>query len=133
MTDLHWLAFAVVTVLSGARLTRLLTHDSFPPAVWLRDKWFDLTDRNDSLRKWQVLFFCPYCMSFWATGSVLLWGWWAMTSASGDHQTAWWLINGALGLAYVSAIMVVFDGDDSESEDPPAPRPYDPFNDGADS
>jgi len=35
MTDFQWLAVAVVTALSTARVSRLVTWDSFPPSVWL--------------------------------------------------------------------------------------------------
>jgi len=37
MTDFQWLAVAVVTALSTARVSRLVTWDSFPPSVWLHE------------------------------------------------------------------------------------------------
>ena len=44
MNTFDWIAVAVVTVLSSARLTRLATFDSFPPVRWLRDKYGEWTD-----------------------------------------------------------------------------------------
>ena len=102
MTNFEWIAVAVVTVMSAARLTRLATFDSFPPVAWLRDKYADATDGT----KWQILAFCPYCASFWITLAVVLSGYYS------DFHEAWWLINSILGASYLAAIVQVHDGDD---------------------
>lgn len=101
MSTFEWVAVAVITVMSSARLTRLATFDLFPPVKWLRDKYADWTDGSD----WQLLAFCGYCASFWLTGAVLLWGW--LT----DWQTAWWLLNGTLAASYAAAIVMTLDQD----------------------
>jgi hypothetical protein len=103
--EFYWIAVAVVTILSSARLTRLVTWDHFPPIEWARNKYADKTDGSG----WQLLAFCGYCFSFWATGAVVLAGW-----LSGWHE-AWWLVNGILGGSYLAAIVMVHDGDEGDS------------------
>lgn len=62
-----WLA---IFPLTAFRLTVLLTRDSFPPAVWLRDtvqqKW--------STKWWAPLVDCPWCSGFWISVGVTLLG-----------------------------------------------------------
>lgn len=106
--EFFWLAVALVSIVSSARLTRLWTFDGFPPVVWLRDRFERWTDKTDRRRSWQTLAFCPYCASFWFTLVVVLSGW-----GSGWH-TAWWLTNGVLGASYLAAILQVKDGDEGE-------------------
>ena len=38
------LCAVIVGTISVARLTRLVTQDSFPPSAWVRSKWDELTD-----------------------------------------------------------------------------------------
>lgn len=104
MTDFEWVAVAVVTVMSAARLTRLATYDSFPPTAWLRDKYADATDGT----KWQILAYCPYCASFWLTLLVVGSGWLS------DWHTAWWLFNATMGASYLAAIAMVLDQDEDD-------------------
>lgn len=102
MTNSDWVMVAVVTVLSVARLTRLLTWDSFPPSIWVRTKFDDLTKDG----KWSLLVHCGYCFSVWAAFGVVLWGYWS------DWNTFWWIVNGSLAAAYVGAIVMANDGDE---------------------
>lgn len=106
MDALFWLAVAVVTVMSSARLTRLATFDAFPPVQWLRDKYDDRTDGS----KWQVLAHCPWCASFWITAVVVGWGY--LT----DWHTHWWLLHGTMGASYLAAMVMVRDGDETEDD-----------------
>jgi len=110
MQDFYWIAVAVVLVTSSARVTRLLTWDKFPPIAFFRDAYADWTDKTDRRRGWQVLAFCGYCMSFWVTLGLGLWGW--LT----DFQEAWWVANGILGASYLAAILMAFDGDDGDED-----------------
>ena len=96
---LVYLAALVVGLLSTARLTRLITQDSFPPAVWLRVKWDDITDDTG----WNVLLHCHWCLAPWLVIPVGLWGWLS------DFHVSWWLFNGWLAAAYVVAIIVEHD------------------------
>lgn len=104
MSAFMWVAVALVVVLSSARLTRLLVNDKFPPILWVRNKYEDATDGSG----WQRLTMCPYCMSFWITLTVVLWGW--LT----DWQTAWWVVNSIFAASYLAAIVVIYDGDEDE-------------------
>lgn len=109
MSTFEWLAVAVVTVISSARVTRLVTVDTLPPIKWLREKYEDKTDGSG----WQKLTMCGYCFSFWATLVVLLWGW--FVSWDGTDGTVWWLINGVLAASYLAAIVMRFDGDEADN------------------
>lgn len=102
MSEIEWVFAAIVTITSAARITRLITADSFPPSMWVRMKWHQITKDNH----WSLLVDCPYCFAVWSSGFVLLWGYLA------EFHWTWWLFNGWLGAAYLAAIMVIFDGDD---------------------
>ena len=100
--EFYWTAVAVTSVLSAARITRLFTWDDFPPTVWLREKYKDLTNEGP----WALLLYCGYCFGFWAALGVVSWGYLV------QFDTAWWLVNGVLSVAYLAAIVMSFDGDD---------------------
>lgn len=106
MTDFEWVAVALVAITSAARITRLVTHDAFPPAMWLRIKWDDLTTSKGKPNGWNLLMHCAYCFSFWATVAVVLSGYLS------DWHPIWWLVNSCFGAAYLAAILMVKDGDD---------------------
>lgn len=98
---MDWLLVAacVVGVLSTARLTRLVTQDSFPPAAWLRIKWDTLTKDGP----WSTLVHCHFCFSPYA-GAVVL-----ATAILTELHPWWWIINGWLAGAYVASIIVERD------------------------
>lgn len=106
MSEFEWVAVAIVAITASARLTRLVTVDKLPPVKWLREKYEDATDGSG----WQLLTLCGYCFSFWATLAVVLSGWLS------DWHTAWWIVCATLGASYLAAIMMAFDGDDSEDD-----------------
>lgn len=89
----------VVGLLSSARLTRLITQDSFPPAAWLRTKWDELTNDGD----WSTLFHCHWCMGLWMVIPI---GGWALLS---DLHSWWWLFNGWMAAGYVVSMIVERD------------------------
>jgi hypothetical protein len=114
-TEFYWLAVALVTVVSAARLTRLATVDKFPPVKWLRNKYGDLTDGSD----WQWLMFCGYCFSFWATVFVVGWGWFSGVydvSGNGTAFDIWWVSNGILAAAYLAAVFMAHDADPGDDD-----------------
>jgi hypothetical protein len=92
-------AAVIVGTLSVARLTRLVTQDTFPPIAALRMKWDDLTEGSG----WNTLFHCHWCMAPWLTLPIGAWGY-----LSGLH-TSWWLFNGWLAAAYVAGMIVERD------------------------
>lgn len=117
--EFYWIAVAAVTVMSTARLTRLVVVDKFPPMVWLRAKYADLTDRHNATVGYGLLLFCVFCASFWIALAVIGWGLWADVYGSGsqtpqdaDRFLIWWLVNGAFGGSYLAAIVTTRDGDD---------------------
>lgn len=93
------LAAVVVGVLSVARLTRLLTQDTYPPVAWLRSQWERITHDGP----WADLATCPFCAAPYIAAVVLAWG------LATDLHTAWWVVNGWLALSYVAAMVVVRD------------------------
>lgn len=120
MSTFHWIAFAVIAVMSAARITRLLTFDKFPPVQAVRHWYVGAMDQSDKTRPWQLLALCGYCMGFWVALAVLLWadlaGLLDGSPAFGEDwmPQVWWLVNGLFALAYAAAIVMAYDGDTSE-------------------
>lgn len=104
--EFWWVAVAVLTVTSTARITRLLTFDDFPPVKVVRDAFGRWTDKTDRRRGWQLLAYCGYCMSFWVALLVIGTGW------TSDWHEVWWLVNSAFGGSYLAAILMAHDGDE---------------------
>lgn len=102
MSHLDWAFVAVVTVVSAARLARLVVFDHWPPIVWLRTLWDEKTGNSG----WNLLLHCHICFTVWTAFGVLLWGYFA------DFNEAWWLVNGGLAAAYAAMYVVTFDGND---------------------
>ena len=71
MSEFEWVAVAIVSVVSAARITRLVTVDDLPPVAWVRNKYAQWTGDSD----WGLLLFCGYCFGVWAAFGVVLWGW----------------------------------------------------------
>lgn len=97
-----WVAIAVISIVSTARITRLITFDKLPPVAWLREKWVTLWGESE----WATLVVCPYCFSMYAAALVLLWGYFT------HWDLYWWLFNGWMAMSYLGAIVMVKDGDD---------------------
>lgn len=101
------MVLAILTVILGSgRLTRVIVHDAFPPAIQLRMAWDRLVGDDSS---WSKLFHCWWCMSFWVTlGSV---GWFMLGQIPGWTwlNVIWWVFWGALAMSYVAAIVIARD------------------------
>lgn len=108
MSTFQWIAVSVITVLSAARITRLLIADKFPPIRTVRHWYLDRMEKGPKRLGWQILAICPYCMAPYVSVGVVLWGYFT------DWQTAWWIVNSISAVSYLAAIVVVNDGDDSE-------------------
>lgn len=106
MSNFQWVAIAAISILSTARIIRLITWDSFPPSIWLRMKWDQIT-RDGS---WSLLAHCGYCLGVWVAFGVVLWGYWS--DWDGPWGTLWWIVNGSLSVAYLGAIVMIHDGDE---------------------
>lgn len=101
--EFRWIAIAVVSVMSIARITRLVTWDHFPPSMWIRNTYDQKIAKGGP---WALLVFCGYCFSVWASALVVGWGYLA------DFNTPWFVFNGFLAAAYAGAIVMTNDGDE---------------------
>jgi hypothetical protein len=101
---LHVVA-ALVGIVSAARLTRLLVNDSFPPLVWARMKWDDLTADDGKDGKWTALLHCPWCAAPYISAIILAWA-----VLSHLHWT-WWIFNGWMAGSYAASWIVFHDED----------------------
>jgi hypothetical protein len=98
---LYILAAVLVGALASARLTRLLTQDTWPPSVWVRTKWAEITDDGP----WYDLVDCPWCAAPWITGANL-----AVALLTDLHE-AWWIFNGWMAASMVVAWVTIKAGD----------------------
>lgn len=105
-SDFQWLVIAAFTVVSTARISRLLVHDHWPPAVRIRNIWDALIPDKRGKATWNLLLHCHYCLTVWVAIGVVLWGYFT------DWNLIWLLFNGTLTAAYGAAILVTYDGDD---------------------
>ena len=98
----------LIGTVAVARFTRLATSDAYPPAVWLRLKWLNLT-RNG---KWSPLLTCPFCFAPYAAAADLAWAYSVDLTTWADLWSAgwwWWAVNVWLAVSYAAAMIVVRD------------------------
>jgi hypothetical protein len=98
------LVAAVVSVLAVARFTRLLVHDDFPPALWLRQAYTDAVPEQ-----WAGLVTCPFCLAPWLELVSLLWAWFGGLDLTTLAGALWWLTHTWFALSYLAAMVVVRD------------------------
>lgn len=101
MTSVAVLALIACTIAS-ARLTRLIVHDRYPPAAWLRIQWDKLTHDGP----WSELVHCNYCAAPYCSAAL----WWPLYATM--HWPFGWYIAALVwfGMAYLAAIIVSYDG-----------------------
>lgn len=93
----------LVMILGVGRLTRVIVHDDFPPAMWWRDVWRSLT--NDG--PWSKLFLCWWCLSFWV--ALVSIGWFIAGLFVVWIAWTWWIFWGALAVSYAATMVIVRD------------------------
>jgi hypothetical protein len=98
---LYIIAAVIVGVLSTARLTRLVTEDSWPPVVWLRMQWDRITDHGP----WYDLVDCPWCLAPWLVAPNLI------LAVVTDLHPAWWIINGWLAASLATSWVAIKAGE----------------------
>lgn len=98
---LYILAAVLVGILASARLTRLLTEDSWPPSVWVRLKWGEITKDGP----WADLVECPWCAAPWIVGINL-----ALALVT-DLHPAWWIFNGWMAASLAVSWVTIKAGD----------------------
>lgn len=102
-----WWALAIVVLILGpARLSRIVTHDKFPPAAWLRQKWTDWVVAHNH-ESWGPLLFCFWCFTPWVVLVAI--GWFALSFLAAWIAWTWWLFWGWLALSYVASIVMAYD------------------------
>ena len=119
--EFYWVAVALTTIVSAARLTRLATVDKFPPVKAIRTWYENKTDGSD----WQWLTLCGYCFSFWATALIVGWGY--LSGVYGADPLAvegvsevrvdyniWWAFNATFAASYLAAVFMARDGSEGE-------------------
>ena len=98
-----WILIAAVVLIVGvARAVRILVHEDYPPAKWLRHKVIAWTKGGD----WAAVVTChwcnaPYLMAgslLWFTVGLLwwtplLWAWWAVHVWAAASYAASWLVH----------------------------------------
>lgn len=102
----------ILVAIASARGTRLIVHDVYPPAYAVRQAWIRLVG-EDSI--WRKLVECHYCASPYVAAAIWfpVYGW-SEALGLGSMPFGWpfafvvWF-----ALAYVAAIIVSFDGDNS--------------------
>ena len=92
---LYTLAAIPVGILASARLTRLLTRDTWPPSVWVRLKWAEITKDGE----WSDLVECLWCAAPWITGANMV------LALVTDLHPAWWVFNGWMAASLVVSLV----------------------------
>lgn len=98
----QWAIAAVVAIIGSARVTRLITHDSFPPIAWLRARYEDHVSED-----WGELVHCPWCMGPWVTLLCLGWFLWGLFWL--PAFCAWILFWVWMSMSYLVSQYVHFD------------------------
>lgn len=102
-TLLHPIALALIGVISVARMARLLTYDTFPPAAWFRLRFAAALGS-----KWENLAVCPFCITPYLMAVQIAW-----FLALYHHHDAFvwgWLVpNLWWAASYAAAIVVAYD------------------------
>lgn len=103
-----WIAGLLVAVIGAARLTRLITHDHYPPAEAVRGWWLRRTWNNDtnSEGRWGLLVTCHWCASPYVFAIAIA------TAYVTDLHWGWWLFWGWLAGSYLTAMVVERDEKD---------------------
>lgn len=101
MTPFQIIITALVAVVGSARFTRLIVADSYPPSMWVRDKWRVITKDGS----WSKLVDCPWCAAPYVCAANLGLGYFL-------HWPTWWyIVNCWLAASYAAAWLVYKDED----------------------
>jgi len=92
-----WALAALLCVAASARLTRLLTQDMYPPAMWLRDRWDARTEESD----WNLLLHCHWCLAPWVALPLVVASYFALADHRSDFHP-WHLLWGFMAWMAVS-------------------------------
>jgi hypothetical protein len=102
---LHPVVMLIIGIVSVARVTRLITHDTWPPVENHFRPWM-----TGKLRSWAELVVCPFCVSLYLMLGQMAWWWLLHEHGSHDAFVYGWLIpNLWPAAAYAAAIIVAYD------------------------
>jgi hypothetical protein len=93
----------IVGVVGAARLTRVVTYDDFPPAMWWRIKWAEITHDGP----WAKLFTCSWCLAWYIV--LVMMGTFLLTFVWVWAAWLWWIFWGSLAMAYLASMWVYWD------------------------
>lgn len=89
----------VVAVVGSARVTRLIVADEYPPSIWVRMKWDQITHDGP----WAKLVHCPWCASPYVFAVCFAW------AVLSDLHWSWWVFWGWLAGSYLAAMVTHWD------------------------
>lgn len=103
----------LVIVLGVGRLSRVVTWDSYPPAIAIRERWLHLTGEYIEETKawepgpWTKLLTCFWCFTPWLM--LLAGGWFVLGLYVVWVAWIWWAFWSWLALSYVASMILARD------------------------
>lgn len=88
----------LVGVFGTARLTRIVAHDDYPPAIWVRARWVALV-RDD----WGKLVTCIWCSQPYIAAICMAWAYFS------DFHWSWWAVWGWMALSQAGSTLLAYD------------------------
>jgi hypothetical protein len=95
---LHTLLAIAVGVFGTARLTRIIVHDDYPPAEWVRSHWVARVGED-----WGKLATCIWCAQPYVAAGCLAWGYFS------DMHWSWWAFWGWMALSQAGSTLLAYD------------------------
>lgn len=101
---LHPLVLGIIGIVSVARVTRLVTHDTWPPMEWARPR---IAAR---LKGWAELIVCPFCVAPYLMVVQIAWFLLLYENVSTTHFLWFWVLpNAWWAFSYLASIIVAYD------------------------
>lgn len=101
-TDLPPVFVAVLAILTAwfgtARLTRIITHDDYPPAEWVRSHWVARAGE-----KWGPLVECIWCAQPYVVLACLAWGYFT------ELHWSWWAFWVWMAFSQAGSTLLAYD------------------------
>ena len=88
----------LIGVFGTARLTRIVAHDDYPPAEWVRTRSFALLGD-----KWGKITACIWCTQPYIVAICMAWAWFS------DFHWSWWAFWGWMALSQAGSTLLAYD------------------------
>jgi hypothetical protein len=98
LTLLETVLALLTAVFGTARLTRIITHDDYPPAQWLRTRWEDRVGEG-----WGKLMTCLWCGQPYVVLGMMTWAYFS------DFHWSWWAFWGWMALSQAGSTLLAYD------------------------